>query len=189
MCYLTSMPMRKILVALTCTLVASGCGTPAPSPEHAPTSVQDEESTGAQPDPDAHESDAPEPAFTVTPPFTDLGFKCTKSFKKISHASLPVLTSQEQLDKFLGCKIAMVVDWSKESVVPVAFEGINRAWDFEGLSTEDGVTTITVSTDTINRGAAMHSEAHWLVRVPPSTKSVVLKWEYSQQKKDVNLYP
>jgi hypothetical protein len=174
---------------VACTMMASGCGTPVPPPEHAPTSTHDEESTDTQADPETHESDSPETAFTVTHPFTDLAFKCTKSFKKISHASLPVLTSQEQLDTFLGCKIAMVVDWSKESVVPVAFEGINRAWDFEGLSTQDGVTTITVSTDTINRGAAMHSEAHWLVRVPPATKSVVLEWQYSQKKKDVNLYP
>jgi len=183
------MKWRGILIACTCAVMSSGCGTPAPPPENAPTSAQDEESTDPQPDPDAHEADAPESAFTVKHPFTDLGFKCTKSFKKLSHASLPVLTSQDQLDKFLGCKIAMVVDWSKESVVPVSFEGINRAWDFGGLSTKDGVTTITVSTDTINRGAAMHSEAFWLVRVPPATKSVVLEWEYSPQKKDVQPYP
>ncbi len=178
------------MAALACAVAASGCGASAPPTEHAPpTAEQDDAGNDAQAGPDTQETDTPAPAFPVTHPFTDIGPKCKKSFSKLSHASLPIFTSQEQLDKFLGCKTTMVVDWSSESIVPVTFKGINRAWSFKGLSTDGGVTTITVLTDTLNRGAAMHTEAFWLVRVPPSTKSVVIHTTSPPQKPDGALYP
>lgn len=132
--------------------------------------------------------EAPEPAFTASSPFTDLGPKC-KPPTTLSTASLPVITSQEQLDGFLGCQTTLVVDWSSESVVPIAFEGVNTSWSLKGLSFEGGVTTITVLTDTMMRGAAVHERDFWLVRVPASTKSVVIQWKSTPQKADVHPYP
>lgn len=170
--------------------LASGCGTQAAPAQHAPpAATQDDVSADAQASPETTETDTPAHTITGPNPFTDIGPKCKQSFPQISHAQLPILTTQEQLDKLLGCKTTLVVDWSNEHVVPVPLEGINRAWRFEGLSTQGSVTTIKIHTSTMARGAALHVKELWLVRVPAATKSAVLKWTYQEQKTDAPLYP
>jgi hypothetical protein len=180
----------KRLPGILAVALAFGCGTPAAPAQHAPPAVtQDDASTDEQASPDTHEADTPAHVITGPNPFTDIGPKCKQSFPQISHASLPIITSQEQLDKLMGCKTTLVVDWSKEHVVPVPLEGINRAWRLEGLGTQGGVTTITIHTSTIARGAALHVNELWLVRVPAATKSAVIQWTFQEQKLDAPLYP
>lgn len=186
----TILESMRYLAEILAVALAFGCGTPAAPAQHAPAAAaQDDTGTDAQKSPDTPVDDAPAPAFTATHPFTDIGPGCKKSWPQISHASLPIITSQEQLEKLLGCKTTMVVDWSSEHVVPIPLEGINRSWHFEGLSTQGGVTTITIKTTTIPRGAALHVKEFWLVRVPTTTKSVVIQMTSPPQKLEGPLYP
>lgn len=171
-------------------VLAFGCGTPAAPAQHAPAgAAQDDAGTEAQATPETDQDDTPTPAFTPQNPFTDIGPGCKQSLPPMPDASLPIITSEEQLEELLGCKTTMVVDWSIEHVVPVTLEGINKGWSFVGLGTKEGVTTITIHVSTIMRGAAVFAKEFWLVRIPASSKSVVLKRTSAPKKLDGHLYP
>jgi hypothetical protein len=181
----------KHIAEILAVVLAFGCGTPTAPAQHAPTgAVQDDAGTDAQTTPETHQEDTLAPAYIILEnPFTDIGPGCKKSVPPIPDASLPIITSEKQLEELLGCKTTMAVDWSKEHVVPVTLDGVNKGWSFVGLSTKEGVTTITIRITTIMRGAAVFEKEFWLVRIPASSKSAVLEWTSSPQKLDGPLYP
>ena len=175
-----------IILALA---TALGCGSHATPPPDDPTAAaEDEAGEKAAPSPDAPEDDKPAHVITGINPITELGPGC-KHPEFVPYPSLPILKSLEELEKLLKCKTTVVVDWTNEALVPVSLEGINRSWRYEGQSTKAGVTTITIETSTIARGAALKSEDFWLVRVPAATTSAVIQMTSPPQKADAPLYP
>lgn len=176
---------RILIAALLC-----GCGSPSAPARHAPATVpQGDEGASVPSTGDGQEHEPPVHVITGANPLPAPGPPCKGAVDPLPDGSLPVVESEEQLEDLLGCETQLEVDWDKEHVVPITLEGINKGWSLEGQSTQAGITTITILTDTMMRGAALQAKEFWLVRVPASTQSVVIEWTYTPTPADAPAYP
>lgn len=180
-----------LVFSVTIAALAAGCGGAQAAPaQHAKASeAGGAGGAGSQPADDGPEETTEAYTITGVNPLTDLDPQCKKSVDLLPDGSVPIVESQEQLDALLGCQTQLAVDWAHEHLYPITLQGINKAWRFQGLSTESGVTTITIQSETMNRGAAMHVQEFWLVRIPATTKSVAVQWTSVPMPTDAPLYP